>query len=53
VESLVARGQEALDTLNPRQLILAPDCGMVQISREAAKAKLVNLAKATAILNGH
>ena len=52
VEGLVARGQEALDTLNPRQIILAPDCGMVQISREAAKAKLVNLAKATAILNG-
>jgi len=51
VTSLVSRGREALKRLTARQLILAPDCGMVQLSREAARAKLANLAKATAILN--
>jgi 5-methyltetrahydropteroyltriglutamate--homocysteine methyltransferase len=51
VETLVHRGREALDRLPACQLILAPDCGMLQLSREVAKAKLANLAEAVAILN--
>lgn len=52
VASLVERGQEALRYLPPEQLILAPDCGMLQLSREAAKQKLANLARATWELGG-
>jgi len=37
VESLVERGREALRYLPKEQLILAPDCGMLQLSRTAAK----------------
>lgn len=44
VESLVARGREALRYLPPERLILTPDCGMLQLSRAAAKNKLANLA---------
>jgi 5-methyltetrahydropteroyltriglutamate--homocysteine methyltransferase len=51
VDSLVQRGREALSHLPPEQLILAPDCGMLQLSREAAKQKLTNLALAARRLN--
>jgi 5-methyltetrahydropteroyltriglutamate--homocysteine methyltransferase len=51
VESLVERGREALQYLPKHQLILAPDCGMLQLSRAAAKEKLSNLADAVRILN--
>jgi 5-methyltetrahydropteroyltriglutamate--homocysteine methyltransferase len=51
VDSLVARGREALKYLPPDQLILAPDCGMVEISRQAASGKLQNLAQTAKILN--
>ncbi|HTE57528.1 MAG TPA: hypothetical protein VK694_02200 [Verrucomicrobiae bacterium] len=51
VDNLVARGREALEYLPKEQLILAPDCGMVQITQEAAKAKLTNLALAARQLN--
>lgn len=51
VAALVKRGKEALQYLPKEQLILAPDCGMVEISRTAAKKKLTNMAKAVAILN--
>lgn len=51
VESLVERGREALQYLPRQQLILAPDCGMLQLSREAAKQKLANLATAARELN--
>jgi 5-methyltetrahydropteroyltriglutamate--homocysteine methyltransferase len=51
VRELVARGREALRHLPKDQLILAPDCGMVQLSRESAKAKLINMAKAATELN--
>ena len=51
-EQLVERGREAVRYIPARQLILAPDCGMVQLSREAARQKLVNLARAAARLNG-
>ena len=50
-KSLVERGREALRYLPPDQLILAPDCGMLQLSRTAAREKLANIAAATAILN--
>ncbi len=52
VESLVERGQEALRYLTREQLILAPDCGMVQLSRETARRKLANVATAVKKLNG-
>ena len=51
VEALVERGREALQYLPREQLILAPDCGMLQLSRAAAKAKLTNIARAARELN--
>lgn len=51
IKSLVTRGREALKYLPKKQLILAPDCGMLQLSRQAARKKLINLAKAASILN--
>jgi 5-methyltetrahydropteroyltriglutamate--homocysteine methyltransferase len=49
-ESLVERGREALQHLPREQLILAPDCGMLQLSRAAARQKLTNIATAAAKL---
>lgn len=51
VPTIVERGQEALQYISETQLILAPDCGMLQLSRLAAKRKLVNLAAAARMLN--
>jgi 5-methyltetrahydropteroyltriglutamate--homocysteine methyltransferase len=51
VEALVARGTEVLRYVPADQLILAPDCGMVQISRDSALQKLTNLAQAAHLLN--
>lgn len=51
VESLVARGREALRYIPKQQLILAPDCGMLELSRTSAKKKLANMAKAAKKLN--
>lgn len=51
VASLVKRGKEALKYLPKEQLILAPDCGLVTIKREAAYKKLRNLATAVKKLN--
>jgi len=51
VEEIVNQGKAALEYIKPEQLILGPDCGLLQISRKAAKAKLSNLAKAAEILN--
>ena len=51
VEFLVERGREAQRYLPRHQLILAPDCGMVQLSREAARQKLTNLNTAARLLN--
>jgi 5-methyltetrahydropteroyltriglutamate--homocysteine methyltransferase len=51
VEALVERGREALQYLPKEQLILAPDCGMLQLSRWAARRKLANMVKATRVLN--
>lgn len=52
VEQLVKRGKEALKYLPKNQLILGPDCGMLELSRQAAKEKLKNLAQAAKLLNG-
>jgi 5-methyltetrahydropteroyltriglutamate--homocysteine methyltransferase len=51
VEQLVKRGKEALKYIKPNQLILAPDCGMIMISRDAAYQKLSHLSQAAALLN--
>jgi len=51
VNEIVEQGVEALAYLKPEQLVLGPDCGLLQISREAAKGKLTNLAKAVEVLN--
>lgn len=51
VDELVERGREALKYLPKDQLILAPDCGMLEISRKASKQKLENIALAAKILN--
>lgn len=51
VGELYKRGQEALKYLPKEQLILAPDCGMLELTRQAAKAKLKNMAKAAQILS--
>jgi 5-methyltetrahydropteroyltriglutamate--homocysteine methyltransferase len=51
VESIVARGREALRYLPKRQLIIAPDCGMLELTQTAAKQKLSNMAHAAAVLN--
>lgn len=51
IEELVTRGQEALRYIPKDQLILAPDCGMIELTRTAARQKLKNLAKAAHIIN--
>jgi 5-methyltetrahydropteroyltriglutamate--homocysteine methyltransferase len=52
VESLVARANEALSFVPKEQLILAPDCGMLELSRASARDKLMNLALASRAVNG-
>ena len=51
VAHLVERGKEALTYIKKNQLILAPDCGMLELSRNSAQKKLANVAKAAHILN--
>ncbi len=51
MQSLVKRGQEAFLYLTREQLILAPDCGMLLLSRKAARSKLANVAAAARKLN--
>ena len=51
VESLVARASEALSFLPKEQLILAPDCGMLELSRFSAREKLMNLSRAARLVN--
>jgi len=36
---VVARVQAALETIDPARMLLAPDCGLVTISRDLARAK--------------
>jgi len=51
VDSLVARAGEALSFLPKEQLILAPDCGMLELSRASAREKLMNLSRAARLIN--
>jgi len=51
VEEIVEQANEALQYIEPSQLILAPDCGLVLLEKDIAKAKLSNMATAAKILN--
>ena len=51
VESLVARANEALRYLPKEQLILAPDCGMIELTHASARKKLTNLSSAAHQVN--
>ena len=51
VQALVERAREALRYLPKGQLILAPDCGMLELSRASARKKLVNMALAAREVN--
>jgi 5-methyltetrahydropteroyltriglutamate--homocysteine methyltransferase len=51
VESLVARARQALRFVPRRQLILAPDCGMLELTRASAREKLMNLSLAARAVN--
>lgn len=51
VESLVERAHEALRYLPKEQLILAPDCGMLELTRASARKKLTNLSLAANAVN--
>lgn len=51
VDEIVKRGREALKYLAKDQLILGPDCGMLELSRKSAKQKLKNMVLATQVLN--
>jgi 5-methyltetrahydropteroyltriglutamate--homocysteine methyltransferase len=51
VESLVVRTNEALRYLPKEQLILAPDCGMLELTHASARKKLANLSLAAHQVN--
>src|SRR5437016_5782599 len=51
VESLAARANQALRFVPKEQLILAPDCGMLELTRVSAREKLSNLALAARAVN--
>ena len=52
VAQLTSRAEEALGFVAREQLILAPDCGMLELTRASARQKLVNLALAARAVNG-
>jgi 5-methyltetrahydropteroyltriglutamate--homocysteine methyltransferase len=51
VASLVKRGKEAIRYLPKEQLILSPDCGLIELTRNAAYKKLKNMVLAAKELN--
>ena len=51
VEALVERAREALRYIPKGQLILAPDCGMLELTRASSRKKLANLALAAREVN--
>lgn len=51
VDSLIVRASEALRFLPREQLILAPDCGMIALTRASARKKLINLSRAACEIN--
>ena len=50
VETVKQRVRSALEHVAPERILLAPDCGMKYLSRDAAFGKLSNMAKAAAEL---
>jgi 5-methyltetrahydropteroyltriglutamate--homocysteine methyltransferase len=50
-EIVADRLRKALQFIPPERLIAAPDCGLKYLPRESARAKLMALAKGTAIVN--
>ncbi len=48
--TVAARARRAFDLLPPEQLVLAPDCGMKYLPREAAEGKMRALAGGAALL---
>jgi 5-methyltetrahydropteroyltriglutamate--homocysteine methyltransferase len=50
VETIKARVRRALDHVDPQRVILAPDCGMKYLTREAAFGKLAAMARAASEL---
>jgi 5-methyltetrahydropteroyltriglutamate--homocysteine methyltransferase len=50
VEAIVDQARAALDYVDADRLMLAPDCGLLQLSRDSARGKLANLARAAARL---
>ena len=51
-DEIVARVERALPFVAPERLVLAPDCGMKFLARDAARAKLVALGEAARRLRG-
>jgi 5-methyltetrahydropteroyltriglutamate--homocysteine methyltransferase len=51
VESLVLRATQALHYIPKDQLILAPDCGMLELTQASARKKLRNLSLAARAVN--
>jgi len=51
VDSLVSRANKALRFITKEQLILAPDCGMLELTRASAREKLMNLSLAARAVN--
>lgn len=50
VETIIARVKRALPHVDPRRILLAPDCGMKYLTREVAFAKLRNMVQAAQVL---
>lgn len=46
VDEIKERLVEAMDHIDPRRLIVAPDCGLIMLPREIARQKLINLGTA-------
>lgn len=51
VEEIESRIQEVLNIVSPENLLVAPDCGLLLLQPETAKAKLINLAVAAKKMN--
>ncbi|KAG2477605.1 MAG: 5-methyltetrahydropteroyltriglutamate--homocysteine methyltransferase [Nitrosopumilales archaeon] len=51
VNEIIDQAKAALRYIKPEQLVLGPDCGLLELSRESSKTKLTNLARASEILN--
>jgi 5-methyltetrahydropteroyltriglutamate--homocysteine methyltransferase len=51
-ETVASRIRAALDYIDPRNLTVAPDCGMKYLSRDTAFGKLCSLCRGAAIVRG-